>query len=169
MDADNAKFEDNGKHFDDTKSFVKGDIEDVQNKLDAKGQDLHDPNQKLPQIKEYVSSSVEGIPNENGITGVDELIEDCVQTTPPDATIFSELDIRDARANGEIKNSKTGNHVLGNPSNKSTCSNHMFVIKKSHCSPTRRSNINLATKTVSSFLIYMRHVWLDVMINLLAP
>ncbi|KAL3507194.1 hypothetical protein ACH5RR_032576 [Cinchona calisaya] len=147
-DTNTAKIDNIGEHFDDLKSLEKGYIENVQNKLHVEGQELHGHNKKLPQMEE--GSFVEEVTKGNGITGVDELIEDCVQTTPPDATIFSDLDIHYARTNGKVNVLKTGNHVFGNPSNVSMCNNQTFMHKKSHQSPTRRNSTISAAKMILS-------------------
>ncbi|XP_027165312.1 uncharacterized protein LOC113765363 [Coffea eugenioides] len=143
MDTENAKTKDVGQHIDDNKLLEKRDIENVKNNFHVREQDPNDPNKKLLQTEENVSSFVEGIANENGLARGDKLIEDCVQTTPPDATILSEIHDHDDRANGEINNLKTGNHILGHPANGSMCSNQTFLHENLHRSPRRNNTISM--------------------------
>lgn len=144
-----AKNENIVKHSDDIKTLDKGDIEKMQIQLHINGQDSPDLMKKLPQTEVHVSLHVEGRNHDNDITGGNELIEEYVQTTPPDATILSEFDICDSGENGETNILNTENHILGNPANDGVCSNHVPVPKKSCRSPRRNKTIS-TTKLVSS-------------------
>ncbi|CAI9117529.1 OLC1v1018929C1 [Oldenlandia corymbosa var. corymbosa] len=153
-DSDSAEHEHIGEDSSETGPLINGLVQKDAIQLEVVLPLFDDHGKQLPQTEEAVSlTDVPGRSDENGITEGNVLIEEHIQTTPPDSTILSELGLRDDEANIEV-NLKTQNPVLPYASKGSDSTCHVSASEKV-TSPAKRENtistskmfLNLCSRT----------------------